>query len=108
MHVDACNTIDPLMMEGRVIMFNHTTPFHADLLDPPLGWAFLVILGNFMDGTLWIPWLCLQMTYNLGDIVAIRGHVLGHEVELWQGEQCICLVHFTHQALWDFFGVECP
>lgn len=107
-HVAALSKIDPLVMEGRAIMFNRMTPNHPDSLDPPRGWAFLAILGNFTEGKIYIRRLGLRMRYIPGDVVAIRGKILEHEVEAWVGGQRISIAHFTHQTLFEAFGKECP
>lgn len=107
-HIKALAIIDPLVMEGRAIQYNRTTPKHADRLDPPRSWAFIVVLGKVRKGTLFVPRLNLRVRYIAGDAVALRGRLLQHEVELWEGEQRISIAHFTHTALWHEFGMECP
>ncbi|KAJ7236689.1 hypothetical protein C8J57DRAFT_1529984 [Mycena rebaudengoi] len=52
---------DPLMMEGREIMFNCQMPLHTDCPDPNKGWAVLVVLGHFKGGPLCIPALNLRL-----------------------------------------------
>lgn len=99
--------IDPLLMEGRAIIYNRTTPNHGDVRDPRIGWSCLVLLGLTTWGTLFIRRLNLRVRYKPGDIVWIRGHILEHEVEVWEGPQRICIAHFTHNSLFTFFGVEC-
>lgn len=107
-HVAALEAVDPLLMEGRAIMFNRETPEHVDGLDPDTAWAILVIMGSFTEGVLIVRRLGLRVRYIPGDTVCIRGHILPHEVEMWVGGQRISIVHFTHGSLWDAFGMECP
>ncbi|KAF9045673.1 hypothetical protein BDZ89DRAFT_1155378 [Hymenopellis radicata] len=107
-HTKALGTIDPLLMEGRAIQFNRTTPNHADTFDPPKGWAVIVVLGRVRSGTLFFPRLNLRVRYCSGVGVALRGRLLKHEVEVWEGEQRISIAHFTHAGLWNFYKVECP
>lgn len=107
-HVKAIAVIDPLVMEGRAIQFNRQTPKHADRLDPPNGWAFIVVLGTVTSGTMYFPRLNHRVRYVSGDAVALRGRLLQHEVEAWDGGQRISIAHFTHAALWKEFGMECP
>jgi hypothetical protein len=107
-HVMALRTIDPLLLEGRAIMFNRQTPEHLDEDDPWNSWAFLLVLGNFKQGHLYIPRLKLRLFYEPGVLVAIRGRILSHEVEAWIGGQRISIAHFMHKSLWDEFGKVCP
>ncbi|KAF9026918.1 hypothetical protein BDZ89DRAFT_952584 [Hymenopellis radicata] len=95
-------------MEGRAIQFNQTTPNHADRLDPPKGWAVIVVLGHVRSGTLFFPRLNLRVRYVSGVGVALRGRLLKHKVEVWEGNQRISIAHFTHLGLWNFYGVVCP
>jgi hypothetical protein len=104
----ALDSIDPLLMEGRAIMWNRQTSLHLDATDPVRAWVALVVLGEFTEGYLWIPILNLQMWYEPGTILLIRGHILPHEVEAWVGGQRVSIVHFTHQSLWDEFELVCP
>lgn len=106
-YMRALKIIDPLLMEGRAIMYNRTTPTHRDTPDPRHAWSCLVLLGRTTSGTLYICRLNLRVRYMPGDVVWIRGHILEHEVEVWEGSQRICIAHFTHNSLFTFFGVEC-
>ncbi|KAE9402357.1 hypothetical protein BT96DRAFT_816679 [Gymnopus androsaceus JB14] len=94
-------------MEGRAIIFNRTTPTHHAHCNPPKAWACLVVLGWITAGMLYFPHLNLRMHYLRGDLMWLQGYMLEHEVEVWEGPQRICIAHFTHQSLYDFFEVEC-
>lgn len=103
------STVDPLLMEGRAIMFNRKTPLHADRKDPLNSWAVMTTLGCFTNGgQLCVPRLRLRMRYLPGDAVAIRGRILAHEVEEWGAGQRISVAHFTHDSLWHSYGMTCP
>jgi hypothetical protein len=103
------STIDPLVMEGRAIMYNRQTPLHLDLQDPFTAWAVLVVLGKFdKGGCMYIPRLKLRIRFLPGDLIIIRGRILPHEIEAWSGGQRISIAHFTHKSLWDVFGLTCP
>jgi hypothetical protein len=96
-------------MEGRAIMFNRQTPLHPDRLDPFTSWAIMIALGDFQNGgDLYVPRLKLRIRFLPGDMIAIRGRILPHEVEAWSGGQRVSIAHFTHQSLWDSFGMTCP
>ena len=62
----ALDSIDGLLMEGRVIMYNRQTGYHADTSDPPTAWAALLVLGHFTGGHLFIRALNLQLSYEPG------------------------------------------
>ena len=107
--VTALSSIDPLLMEGRAIMFNRKTPSHTDRLDPVLSWATMITFGNFSTGgECYIKRLKLHIRYLPGDAIIIRGRILAHEVEEWGLGQHISIAHFTHTALWESEGMTCP
>lgn len=107
-HARAINAVDPLMMEGRAIMWNRQTPLHPDRLDPAQSWAVLLVSGPFKGGHLYIPRLKLRLRYRAGDMIFLRGGILPHEVEAWEGGQRVSIAHFTHKSLWDQFGLVLP
>ena len=102
------NTNDPLLMEGRELMYNHKTPLHADSSDPVAGWAALAAVGPFKGGALGVPCVNLRMRYEAGDLILLRGRALKHEIEEFTDGQRISVAHFTHQSMWDQFSVEPP
>jgi hypothetical protein len=104
----ALDSINPSLMEGMAIMFNRQTCLHADTTDPSKAWVPLMVLGRCKKGYMWIPRLNLRLAYEPGAIVYIRGHILPHEVEVWEGGQRVSVVYFTHQSLWDEFAMSCP
>lgn len=106
-YMKALKILDPLLMEGRAIMYNRTTPPHRDSRDPRVAWSCLVVLGRITSGALFISRLNLRVRYMPGDVVWIRGHLLEHEVEVWEGAQRICIAHFTHNSMFTYFEVEC-
>ena len=103
----ALDSVDPLLFEGRAIMWNRQTRLHADSTDPIRAWVCLFVLGKFKKGYLFIPRLNLRLSYEPGTIIFIRGHILPHEVEAWEGGQRVSIVHFTHQSVWDEFNMTC-
>jgi len=107
--VEALSSIDPLIMEGRAIMFNRRTPEHKDHLDPFHAWATMITFGNFTEGgECYIKRLRLCIRYLPGDAIIIRGRILAHEVKNWGPGQRISIAHFTHTALWKSEGMTCP
>jgi hypothetical protein len=107
--VEALSSIDPLLMEGRAIMYNRKTPSHTDRLDPFRAWATMITFGKFTQGgECYIERLRLHIRYLPGDAIIIRGRILPHEVEEWGRGQRISIAHFTHTALWKSEGMTCP
>jgi hypothetical protein len=104
----ALDSIDPLLMEGRAIMWNRQTSLHSDKIDLVKAWVALLVWGAFVKGALVFPGLGLQVSYEPGTIVWLRGHILPHMVEVWEGGQRVSVVHFTHQSLWNECEMECP
>ena len=93
--------IDPLMMEGRELLFNRLSGRHVDSQDPQLAYAGLYAAGNFTSGGyLYFHQLSLRVRLLPGDFVLLRGRVLEHEIEAWEGGQRISIPHFTHTSLW--------
>ncbi|KAJ7692284.1 hypothetical protein B0H17DRAFT_1061709 [Mycena rosella] len=92
---------DPLVMEGREIMYNRQTPLHPDKSDHKRGWAVLVVVSPFTGSALHILCLNLRMSYTNGTMIMIRGKVLPHEVEAFSNGQHICIAHFMHRSLWN-------
>ncbi|KAJ7458425.1 hypothetical protein FB451DRAFT_1182626 [Mycena latifolia] len=102
------NAGDPLLQEGREIMFNRKTPLHADSGDPKAGWATLVALGGYKGGVMSVPAVNLRMRYSGGGLVLIQGRVLKHEVEDFSDGQRISIADFMHQSMWDYFKIVPP
>lgn len=98
--------IDPLLYEGREILFNRLSGLHTDSQDPPLAWAILTAFGKFKGGYVFLPHLGLRIRLEPGDIVLIRGRVIPHLIEEWTGGQRISIPHFTHSSLWRTAGLD--
>lgn len=96
-------------MEGRAIQFNRQTPLHPDRQDPRKSWASMITFGKFTTGgELCVPRLNLEMRYLPRDAVVLRGRLLPHEVKAWGPGQRLSIAHFTHESLWQSYGMECP
>lgn len=92
--------IDPLIYEGREILFNRVSGVHTDSQDPPFSWAILAAFGNNSPVELSLPQLNLRMAFKPGDMIAIRGHVVKHGTSSWSAGQRIVIPHFTHASTW--------
>ncbi len=105
---EAIQKIDPLLWEGRSIIFNRTTSRHIDNRDSRVAWTPLVAFGDFKKGDLRIHTLGSDMYYEPGTVIFLRGGILEHEVLEWEGPQRISIAHFTHKYIWEGHGVEHP
>jgi len=105
-HVNAINAVDPIVYQGRIILFNRKTPFHADTQGPPSEWNCLHALGHFTGGSFRIRRLGLRMRYEPGDMFFIRGSILEHEVEDFEGGQRISVTYFSHTNVWEEMGLS--
>lgn len=94
---------DVLVYEGREILYNRKSGLHTDSQDPHLSWAILVAAGSHSGGHVHLPHLGLRIRLEPGDMIAIRGRVIPHEIEDWEGQR-ISIPHFTHSSLWRTFG----
>ena len=97
-------TEDLLIYEGREILYNRTSTLHTDSSDPQNGWAILTAFGTFKGGYVRLPNLGLRIRLEPGDAIALRGRVIPHEVEAWDGGQRISIPHFTHSSVWRSMG----
>jgi hypothetical protein len=105
-HARARASIDPILFQGRSVIFNRQTPNHIDRKDPKLGWNPLTTAGNYTGGHMRIRRLKLRMWYGAGSCIFVRGAILPHEVEEFEGGQCISIAHFCHESLWKEVGVK--
>jgi hypothetical protein len=100
------DSVDPLLLEGRELLFNRLSGRHFDSQDPKLAYAGLYAAGNFSKGGyLFFKQLNLRVRLLPGDFVLLRGRVLAHEIEEWEGGQRISIPHFTHTSLWRDCGL---
>jgi len=102
----AWTSVDSLLLEGRELLFNRISGRHRDHQDPRLAYAGLYAAGNFKSGGyVSFPQLNLRVRLLPGDFVLLRGRVLEHEIEAWEGGQRISIPHFTHTSLWRDCGL---
>ena len=103
----AWKSVDPLLLEGRELLLNRISGRHRDSQDPRLAYAGLYAAGDFKTGGyLYFPQLKLKVRLLPGDFVLLRGRVLEHEIEAWEGGQRISIPHFTHTSLWRNCGLD--
>lgn len=107
-HVRSRKTIDPLLFQGRSIIFNRQTPGHFDRREPPAGWTPILALGDFQGGYIRSKRLGLRMWFGGGACVWIRGGIHDHEIEPFTpapGSQRISIAHFCHASVWDIMKI---
>ena len=100
------STEDLLIYEGRQFLYNCHTAQHTDRQDPPKSYAVLAGFGSFRGGHFRFPTLGLRARMGPGDAIALRGRVVPHEVEEWEGGQRISVPHFTHSSMWRCMSMD--
>ena len=101
------DSVNPLLLEGRELLFNRLSGSHFDSQDPIKAYAGLYAAGNFnKGGHLFFRQLNVRVRLLPGDFVLLRGRVLAHEIEEWEGSQRISIPHFTHTSLWRDCGLS--
>ena len=103
----AWTSVDSLLLEGQELLLNRISGLHHDHQDPKLAYAGLYAAGNFKSGgCVFFPQLNLCVRLLPGDFVLLRGRVLEHQIEAWEGGQRISIPHFTHTSLWRDCGLD--
>jgi hypothetical protein len=97
--IEAYGTIDPLLMEGRELLYNVRLPTHTDRQDPRRSMAVFTVFGDFTGGYLLYPSLGFRVRFDAGDVNSLRGRIVHHEVEDFEGQR-ISIPHFTHTSCW--------
>ena len=105
-HVRARSSIDPFLFQGRSFIYNRQTPNHTDKREPLVGWNPLFVTGQFTGGRLRVRRLGLRMWFGPGACIWVRGRILAHEVEPFDGGQRISVASFMHQSVYDTVGVQ--
>jgi hypothetical protein len=105
-HARARATLDPILFQGRSVIYNRQTPNHVDRKDPKLAWNPLTTAGkDYTGGMLRIRRLGLRMWFGGGACVFLRGAILHHEIEPFGDGQRTSIAYFCHKSLWDEMGV---
>ncbi|KAF8996587.1 hypothetical protein BDZ89DRAFT_1148944 [Hymenopellis radicata] len=77
---------DALLFEGRELLFNRQSDLHTDSRDPPGAFAGLLVAGEpFSGGDIHLPSLRAKFRLWPGDFILIRGRILPHKIEYWEG-----------------------
>ena len=94
------STEDILIYEGCQFLYNCHTAQHNDWHDPPKSYVVMADFGSFHGGYFCFPTLGLRVRMGPGDVIALHGQVVLHEVEQWDGGQRISIPHFMHSSMW--------
>lgn len=105
-HVRSRAAISPLLFQGQSYIYNRQTPNHFDPREPKVAWTPLFTAGSYVGGYLRIRRLGLRMWFGPGACIFLRGRLLPHEIEHFEGGQLISVAHFCHKSVWDEAGVE--
>ena len=103
--IKAISSIDPLLVEGREILYNVRLHEHTDSQDPLRGMAAFSVFGDFEGGYLFYRLLGIRLHFKSGDINLLRSRVIPHEVEHFTGQR-ISIPHYTHTSCWRALGQE--
>ncbi|KAI5895959.1 uncharacterized protein SCHCODRAFT_02663836 [Schizophyllum commune H4-8] len=104
----ALNSVDPIVFSNRAIDFNRRASGHINKDIHPNSWVSLTAVGDFKQGSMYIPGLNLRLRLEPRDAVLFRGHALKYEVGDWNHGQLITIVDSTDQFLWDSVSLNCP
>jgi hypothetical protein len=102
--VEAFSTLDPLLSEGRELLYNVRLTEHVDRQDPQWSMAVFTVFGEFTGGFIYYPELGYKCRFQPGDGILLRGRVVAHEIEEFEGQR-IAIPHFTHSSSWRSLGM---
>ncbi len=103
--IEAIASIDPLLVEGREILYNVRLSEHTDRQDPRRSLAAFTVFGEFQGGYVLYRTLGIRVRFKAGDVNLLRGRVVPHEIEPFTGQR-ISIPHFTHTSCWKSVGLE--
>ena len=103
--IEAIASIDPLLVEGRELLYNVRLSEHVNSQDPFRSLAAFSVFGEFQGGYLSYRTLGIRVRFRPGDFNLLRGRVVCHEIEPFSGQR-ISVPHFTHTSCWKSVGLE--
>lgn len=99
---------DRILTHGRSFAFNRQTESHTDPRGPIGEWTPLIALGFSRGVKIRLAGIKEILCFEPGTIIFLRGGEIPHAIEAWSGGQRISVACFTHQNIWDEFGLEYP
>jgi hypothetical protein len=82
---------------GYCLLINIWTTIRRDINDPPDGWVAMLVLGEFIEGHLYVPDLGISLPYKAGDVIFFRSWALKYLISLFQGNRYVVLFSTTRQ-----------
>jgi len=101
----------PSVFNGSQLIVNRTTPAHRDGGGCPTYYDLLVSAGNHQRAILSLPELGIGLSYLPGDVVALSGKVLLHQVDGWSGlssGERVCITHYMKDRVHERLLVRRP
>ena len=90
------------------IISNRVTPAHRDMGAAPMVYDLLTCVGTYTHSVLHVHDLGARFHYTPGNVVALCGKVLLHEVKSWQGGERLCIAHYMRDNVHNRLGVPRP
>lgn len=91
---------------GLSVISNRKTPVHRDTNGGRPWMDILVALGNYVEGSLGLPGLGIQLHYCPGTVVAIAGRVIAHYAEC-DGDRA-CIAYYMREKVQARLGLSQP
>jgi hypothetical protein len=101
----------PSVFNGSQLIVNRTTPAHRDGGGCPTYYDLLVSAGNHQEAFFRLPELGISLSYLPGDMVALSGKVLLHQVDGWSGPsrgERVCITHYMKDRVHERLAVPRP
>jgi hypothetical protein len=100
--VDRCK-IQAFM--GVYVLVDLRTEPPVDMMDPPEGWAAMVVLGKFEGGPLYLPDLKTAVPHQSCDVTFLRARLLQHFIGDYSGERYV-LVFTTSTTIFKWLKMR--
>lgn len=88
-------------LSSLAILFNKETGQHKDERCIPSGFDVIVGAGRYSGGDIDLRTLNMTVPLERGDILIIRGALIDHGTQRWEGLGRISLVFFVHKEVLD-------
>lgn len=98
----------PSVFNGSQVIVNRLTPPHRDIGGGSTHYDLLVSAGSHKEAVLELRELGVRLVYRPGDVVALSGKVLLHEVGGWSGGERICVTHYMKDFVHERLGIPRP
>jgi hypothetical protein len=96
------------VFNGSQAIANRNTPAHRDTGGCFTHYDLLVSAGTHKKAAFTLPELGMSLPYQPGDVVALFGRVLLHEVNGWSEGERICITHYMKARIHERLGIPRP